>query len=51
MLNKLGLYHESYPREFSYDLPDFDPAHFWNGGTRNYLSGLEGSSYIEVYAY
>ena len=28
MLNKLGLYHEFYPREFSYDLPDFDPAHF-----------------------
>ncbi len=28
ILNKLGVYNERFPREFSYDLPEFDPRHF-----------------------
>lgn len=28
ILNKIGLYNESFPREFSYELPEFDPQHF-----------------------
>lgn len=28
ILNKIGLYHESFPRPFTYDPPDFDPAHY-----------------------
>lgn len=28
LFNKIGLYNEHFPREFSYELPEFDPAHF-----------------------
>ncbi|EFK10401.1 conserved hypothetical protein [delta proteobacterium NaphS2] len=28
ILHKIGLYHESFPRSFAYDPPQFDPAHF-----------------------
>jgi len=28
LLNKLGIYNEHFPREFAYELPEFDPDHF-----------------------
>jgi uncharacterized protein (DUF362 family) len=28
VLNKMGLYHEFFPRTYAYDPPEFDPAHF-----------------------
>ena len=28
MLNKMGLYHEFFPRPYAYDPPKFDPAHY-----------------------
>ncbi len=28
VLNKIGLYHEFFPRPFAYDPPEFDPRHF-----------------------
>jgi len=28
LLNKFGIYNERFPREFSYELPEFDPKHF-----------------------
>jgi uncharacterized protein (DUF362 family) len=28
LLNKFGLYNERFPREFSYELPEFNPKHF-----------------------
>ena len=28
VLNKVGLYHEFFPRPYTYDPPEFDPAHF-----------------------
>lgn len=28
VLNKIGLYHEFFPRPYAYDPPEFDPAHF-----------------------
>jgi uncharacterized protein (DUF362 family) len=28
VLNKIGLYHEFFPRPYTYDPPEFDPAHF-----------------------
>ena len=27
-LRKLGIYNEHFPREFAYELPEFDPEHF-----------------------
>jgi hypothetical protein len=28
VLNKMGLYHEFFPRPYAYDPPEFDPVHF-----------------------
>ncbi len=28
MLNRFGLYHEYFPRSYTYDPPEFDPTHF-----------------------